>query len=560
MIWIQDTQASAKVNEKLDAEAYLVVDLSKGSLAEKYPFRFTNEPPDLSNDKCRTTELWLRKIPAGKFIMGSPEGELGRNGDEIQHEVSITNDFYIGIFEFTQKQWELVMGTKETDKDDCNPVESASYEEIRGKHHNGGAGWPNYGHIVDKDSFMDIIRQKTGLLFDLPTEAAWEYACRAGTSTALNSGKDLTNAEECPNLNKLGRYFGNSKIVNGNTVKASGPKKVGSFLPNAWGLYDMHGNVEEWCLDYYGNYSQENKLNPVGIVSDRPLRMKRVMRSGACMNARFCRSASRSQMLAPHTGMDQSMSGFCGFRIAFYPTPYYQGISSNSPRSFYDEITKPESHATLGYSSEQRKADKVEALIMACKENDTLTMEKLLQDGLTPNCTYNNENALLTAIKEKNIEAVEMLVKYKVDLNPNSNISPLQYAIQNLRGKQDFDILFPMVKLFVENGADVNASTGFSNVMSNAIYMVANLELVKYLHEHGAIIKDGNHSSRNPEVNEYLKQEFKKQDPQKIKRLQERKKKELEERQKRDAILNYIKMNRNEPRAIDHARDINGEK
>ena len=537
-------KAFNKEIEKLNDNTYLIVDLSGGGQAEKYPFRFTNEPPDVNDDKCRTTELWLRKIPAGRFIMGSPEGELGRNVDEAQHEVRITKDFYIGIFEFTQKQWELVMGAKETGKDDCNPVEYASYEERRGKCHNGGAGWPNYGHAVDSDSFLGIIRKKTGLLFDLPTEAAWEYACRAGTTTALNSGKDLTNIEECPNLNELGRYFGNSKIVQGNTVKASGPKKVGSFKPNAWGLYDMHGNVEEWCLDYYGAYSWINKEDPVGMVSDRPLKVKRVMRSGCCMNARFCRSASRRKMLSENTAGDISMCGSSGFRIAFYPSPYYQGISSNKPRSFYDEIIKSDS----AMPGEQKEVDKVEALIMACKENDTLTMEKLLKDGLTPNCIYNDKNALLTAIKEKNIEAVEMLVKFKVDLNPDSNISPLQYAIQHISLAKEFDILFRMVKLFVENGADVNADTGFSSAFSNAIYMIGNLELVKYLHEHGAVIKDGNPTSRHPEINEYLKQAFKKQDPKKVELLKEQKRNKAEEKRKRDAILRYLERQENTER------------
>ncbi len=516
-----DNQVINKVNQKFEKDSYLVIDLIEGIQAEKYPYHFTNIPPDVNDDKCRTTELWLRKIPAGKFIMGSPEGELGHKADEIQHEVSITKDFYIGIFEFTQKQWELVMGAKETLKEDCKPIEYKSYEKIRGKRHNGGAGWPSYGHAVDADSFMDIIRKKTGLLFDLPTEAAWEYACRAGTTTALNSGKNLTSIEECPNMNEVGRYFGNSKIVKGNSVRAAGPQKVGSFMPNAWGLYDMHGNVQEWCLDYYGNYDLENKNDPVGVYSDRPLMMKRVTRSSSCVNAKFCRSASRGKREASRTGMDMSMCGISGFRIAYYPEPILQ-MSSSIPKRDYDKATDIE---------------KVEWLIMACKENDTETIEKLLKAGQTPNCSYNGESALATAIKEKNIEAIEMLVKYKVDLRPDDEISPLQFAVQELAAEKDFNVLFPIVKLFVENGADVNATTGFSTVFSNVINMVANLELVKYLHEHGAVIKDGNHNSRNPEINKYLKEAFEKQDPAKIKQLEEQRKKEAEEKRKRDDII-----------------------
>ena len=517
-----DNQVINKVNQKFEKDSYLVIDLIEGIQAEKYPYHFTNIPPDVNDDKCRTTELWLRKIPAGKFIMGSPEGELGHKADEIQHEVSITKDFYIGIFEFTQKQWELVMGAKETLKEDCKPIEYKSYETIRGKRHNGGAGWPSYGHAVDSGSFMDVIRKKTELLFDLPTEAMWEYACRAGTTTALNSGKNITSIEECPNMNELGRYFGNSKIVKGNTVRAAGPQKVGSFMPNAWGLYDMHGNVEEWCLDFYGNYSLENKEDPVGIISDKPLMMKRVTRSSSCVNAQFCRSASRNKRDASMTGMDMSMSGFSGFRIAYYPEPLVQFASVVDTRNF----------------EKATEVEKVEWLIMACKENDPQTIEKLLKSGLTPNCSYNGQSALAIAIKEKSIEAVKMLVKYKVDLKPDDEMSPLQFAIQELRAEQDFDVLFQIVKILVENGADVNADTGFSSVFSNAINMVANLELVKYLYEHGAVITgDGRYSSRNPEVNEYVLQEFKKQDPQKIKQLQEKKKREAEERRKKDDLI-----------------------
>ena len=93
---------------------YVVVDLSSGPDSDHYPVRGTDTPPDLNDDTCRTTELWLRRIPAGKFMMGSPSNEYGRGSASIepQHEVTLTQDFYLGVFECTQKQWELVMGTK----------------------------------------------------------------------------------------------------------------------------------------------------------------------------------------------------------------------------------------------------------------------------------------------------------------------------------------------------------------------------------------------------------------------------------------------------------------
>ena len=125
------------------------------------------------DDTCRTTELWLRRISPGKFTMGSPAEEMGRSNEELQHEVTITKSFYIGVFECTQRQWQLVTGGGRFYwTGSLRPVES-------------------YGYASMHDTFCGILKSKTGLSFDLPTEAQWEYACRAGTTTSHNSGKDL---------------------------------------------------------------------------------------------------------------------------------------------------------------------------------------------------------------------------------------------------------------------------------------------------------------------------------------------------------------------------------
>ena len=152
--------------------------------------------------------------------------------DMKQHQVTLTQSFYVGVFEVTQKQWSLVKGGNPSQYlGDCRPVERLSYGDIRGTSATGGAGWPVYGHNVDNDSFMGKLRSKTGLLFDLPTDAQWEYACRAGTSTALNSGKNLTGWAQCPNLAEVGRYYYNrSDGVGGYTNTHT---KVGCYLPNA---------------------------------------------------------------------------------------------------------------------------------------------------------------------------------------------------------------------------------------------------------------------------------------------------------------------------------------
>ena len=283
---------------------YLVVDLNTGAVTP------SSTGPDLSDDTCRTTELWLRRIPKGTFTMGSPEGEVGRYSNETQHQVAITEDFYIGVFEITQKQFSLIYGSNPSSyKGDTRPVDNVSYNAIRGTKIIGSAGWPSYGHAVDEDSFLGKLRAKTGQTFDLPTEAQWEYACRAGTTTALNTGKNLTSEDRDSAMDEAGRY---SK--NGNDGKGgySEHAKVGSYLPNAWGLYDMHGNVVEWCLDWWvSDLGSSAVTDPKGPNSGSP----RVVRGGSWGSyAQYCRSAYRSYIRNP-----SYYYGYGGFRVVLLP-------------------------------------------------------------------------------------------------------------------------------------------------------------------------------------------------------------------------------------------------
>ena len=294
---------------------YLVVDMAGGKDAESWPVAALNGmPEDGWTDEYKTTKLLLRRIPAGlSFLMGSPTNELGRSSvpyEETQHSVTLSTEFFLGVFEVTQKQWELATGQRPSYFANAacyatRPVEQVSYDDIRGG--NAGTNWPAR-NTVDEESFCGILRAKTGLDFDLPTEAQWEYACRAGTTTALNSGKDLTTTTNCPNMDVVGRYAfnggGSESDPAGDT--SEGTAAVGSYRANAWGLHDMHGNVWELCLDWSGYYPSSAVTDPKGSSTGT----RRVLRGG-CWNigARECRSAARDA-LAP-----ANAHGSCGFRI-----------------------------------------------------------------------------------------------------------------------------------------------------------------------------------------------------------------------------------------------------
>jgi len=203
----------------------------------------------------------LRLIPAGEFMMGSPETESERAGRETQHRVSITKPFYLGETEVTQEQYQKVMGKNPSHfKGPQNPVETVS--------------WDDAVEFCRKLSAMPA-EKTAGHVYRLPTEAEWEYACRTGTKTAYGFGDDASR------LGDYGWFRGNSD----STTHPVGEKK-----PNAWDLYDMHGNVWEWCQDWYGDYPSGSATDPTGATSGS----SRVIRGGGwSFIAGYCRSAYR---------------------------------------------------------------------------------------------------------------------------------------------------------------------------------------------------------------------------------------------------------------------------
>jgi hypothetical protein len=209
---------------------YCVIDLSAGADASSYPVAYMDEPPsgDFNTDEYKTTKLVLRRVEPGSFKMCG------------EYDVTLTKPFYCGIFEVTQKQYALVTGSNPSYyRGDMRPVESVSWNAVRGD--SSTYNWPS-SENVDSSTFMGRIQARTGLNFDLPTEAQWECACRAGTTSKYNNGGSWDS-----DLKLLGRYDGNLSDGKGGY---SDHTTVGSYQPNAWGLYDMHGNVWEWCLDW----------------------------------------------------------------------------------------------------------------------------------------------------------------------------------------------------------------------------------------------------------------------------------------------------------------------
>ena len=276
-----------------NSKLYCIIDLSAGPTATNYPVSYlAAEPKGGWTDEYKTTKLVLRRIEPGTFIMGEDQ-------TNESHRVTITKPFYIGVFEVTQKQYELVAGEKPSKhKGDTRPVETVSYKTIRGSKE--GVLWP-ISPALDTYSFLGKFSARTGLEFDLPTEAQWEYACRAGTTSKFNNGGDSMKKDMAK---KLGRNKASGGQLEHHAV-------VGSYLPNAWGLYDMHGNVIEWCRDRCGKLSYGT--DPKGSSEGSPLDTGRTWRGGGWNTfevgcASFYRIACR-----PHGKSDQ-----VGFRLALY--------------------------------------------------------------------------------------------------------------------------------------------------------------------------------------------------------------------------------------------------
>jgi formylglycine-generating enzyme required for sulfatase activity len=289
-------------------DRYLIQDINKTLHDGNYSLMVSNDfgtvttqPTQLVVDSTPTSHtvasisMDMIFCPPGTFTMGSPTNENGRGGDETQHQVTLTHGFYLGKYEVTQAQYETVM--------------TGNSEGLNAKPSN----WPNNNdRPVEKVSWNDVLvflsrlndmeetagRLPTGWKYVLPTEAQWEYACRAGTTTAYSWGNDINSSRA--------NYNWDGAFNTGNDFKQT--RDVGKYPANPWGFFDMHGNVWEWVSDWKANYPGGAQTNPEGPASGS----NRVVRGGSWTAAwTDLRSAKR------HNLTPGNRNSILGFRVGF---------------------------------------------------------------------------------------------------------------------------------------------------------------------------------------------------------------------------------------------------
>jgi len=252
--------------------------------------------PILASEKVFLNSLGMKfvLIPAGTFTMGSPQDEPYRSKKtEVQHPVTISRPFYMQTTEVSLKQWWAVMGKRFFGRrkgTDDMPVTRVS--------------WYDCMKFIKK-----LNAQKEGV-YRLPTEAEWEYACRSGSTTAYNWGEaiDCSKAMFSNNSKKSGECL---KYVKSREMAVDGAAPVKSYPSNAWGLYDMHGNVWEWCYDWYGDYPNDPVVDPLGHSSGT----MKIRRGGSWFRHGYsCRSANRAN------GHPASKFRTTGFRLVWSKT------------------------------------------------------------------------------------------------------------------------------------------------------------------------------------------------------------------------------------------------
>ena len=318
---------------------YMAVDISASAGVGKETYYPAADfvPGGVTNGEYKTSVLLMRKIMAKDvtWTMGSTALETQRKTQEAAHRVTLTNNYYIGVYEVTQAQWSLVStnsaaSSNFTSDRQMRPMEKVSYNEIRNTYSTAPTtttSIPAGPLAVDPsgNSFLDLLRSKTGIDFDLPSEAQWEFAARAGNGDGYwNDGSAILNSDADANLRPLGRFLHNPASNSSNAPAGDiapsegGTAVVGSYAPNDWGLYDMHGNVWEWCLDWYEEdiSDYDGKLNidpsvPANTLASTPTPgSARLLRGGS-----WNYGASLSRPAYRWNTAPTLRSYFIGFRV-----------------------------------------------------------------------------------------------------------------------------------------------------------------------------------------------------------------------------------------------------
>lgn len=296
---------------------YMVIDLLKGNAASAgnpmSSYFYTSAaavPGGVTNIRYKTTHLLMRRVDPTDdlgFVMGSLNGPSDwAKGREVPHTVRLTTGYYLGVYEFTQGQEHYLIGS-DIAKGAAYPSTGMRWYLMHGL----SSSWP-YDPAEDSTpgakqaEWLISIRNRTGWPFDLPTEAMWEYACRAGTTSELYDG-----TSDLANLDRLGLYAGN-------VGDPGGTAEVGSYEPNAWGFYDMLGNVREWVFDLCDAYASGDVTDPIAPTPN-PTTDAYILRGGSWGDeASSCRSAARDKMLCADnggSGMTVEQRPYCGVRL-----------------------------------------------------------------------------------------------------------------------------------------------------------------------------------------------------------------------------------------------------
>ena len=349
---------------------YCIINIPEDATGVEHVTYMNASPVDgFNNGNYKKEKIVLRRIENGTFNLGK------------QYKVTLTQPYYMAMFETTIGQYVRFMGRNIAelldpwyDYGDSQPIHRLSYNEIRG----WSSNWP-ISSDVESGTIISKLRWWTGIsTLDLPTEAEWEYACRAGTISDFNDGSMLTGKEYDTNLSKLGYYYANSR----NICDLYPVYGVGGYKPNAWGLYDMHGNAIECCLDYFQK-DLVSGIDPKGPESG--MKGYRVTRGGGVSPAEACSSFNR--------GYDDPRTGYCddvGFRLCLKLTDshlvnltnvFITGVSDVARIDARKETRISLGDETLTYSSQWDGGDGATVTIA---ENGRVLAEGVSGEGTRP--------------------------------------------------------------------------------------------------------------------------------------------------------------------------------